>query len=106
MNLISLKLPKFKSVTLFLTLDKNLESIITGMSNIQLLSTLENKLGLLLNSIKLMKLFGITKPSSKMEVSAELNQHTPTLTQFTVETVKLLTLFLTKACQDIKAVTP
>jgi hypothetical protein len=76
------------------------------MSNNQLLSILENKLGLLLNSIKLMKLLGIKKPSSKMEVSAELYQHTPTLTQFTVETVKLLTLSLTKAWQDIKLLPP
>ena len=62
-----------------------------------MLRTLENKLGLFLNSIKLMKLSGIPKPSSKMEVSVELFQLTPTLIQFTVETVKLLTLFLTKA---------
>ena len=72
------------------------------MSNIQLLLILVNKLGLPLNSIKLMKLLGTPKPSNKMEELVELNQLTETVLQFIQETEKLPTLSLTKDPQDIK----
>ena len=67
------------------------------MNNIQLLSILLNKLGLILNSIKLMKSLGTNKPSRKLEESVKLNQLTKTVLQFTEVTEKLLTLSLTKA---------
>ena len=71
------------------------------MSNTQLLSILVNKLGLLLNSIKLMKLPGMVKPSSKMEETVVLHQPINTAHQFMVEMEKLPTLFQTKVCQDM-----
>ena len=67
------------------------------MNNIQLLSILLNKLGLILNSIKLMKSLGTNKPSRKLEELVKLNQLTKTVLQFTEVTEKLLTLSLTKA---------
>ena len=71
------------------------------MNNIQLLLILENKPGLLHNSINKTKLPGTRKPSNKMEVSVVPLWPTATFLQSMEVTEKLHTLSQTKEWQDM-----
>jgi len=74
--------------------------MIISKSKNQLLSTPQNKLGLIHNLKKLTKLLGTPKPSRTL-VEQELNQLTKTVYQFMVVTEKLLTLSLIKDLEDL-----